>query len=185
MIVTAGKAIVIMHLALFAASGAASDRADLASLKAELPDGVDEENYERAFTLARRLFYLTDRKPHELKEAQHIFELARQFAAPNNLRVCEFWVARLDFQRAENHCLRAVEEDEYHALMALAHIYEFGSKETRNPMQAYSCYLLVAQIKGGDLYELAQAGKKRVGRMLSRAERRQIDKQAGAGWSLF
>ena len=185
MTITAGKAIVVMLLALFAASGAASDRADLASLKAELRAGVDKDNYERAFELARRLFYSVDRTSHELKKARQTFELARQFAAPNNLRVCEFWVVRLDFKRAETHCLRAVEEDEYLALMALAHIYEFGSKETRNPAHAYSCYLLVAQIKQGELYELAQAGKKRVGRTLSRAERRQIDKQAGAGWSLF
>lgn len=185
MIMTESKAVAVMLLALFAAPGAASDRADLASPKAELRGGVDKENYEIAFALARRLFYTVDRTPDELKEAQQHFKSARQFAAPNKLRVCEFWVARLDFQRAENHCLRAVQEDEYHALMALAHIYEFGSKEIRNPLQAYSCYLLVAQIKAGDLYELAQAGKRRVGRMLSRAERRQIDKQAGAGWSLF
>ena len=185
MIVTAGKAIVVMLLALFAASGAASDRADLALLRAELRGGVDRENYEIAFALARRLFYTVERTPHELKEAQQHFKSARQFAAPNYLRVCEFWVARLDFKRAETHCRRAVEEDEYHALMALAHIYEFGAEEIRNPVQAYSCYLLVAQIKQGELYELAQAGKKRVGRTLSRAERKRIDKQAGAGWSLF
>lgn len=158
-----------------------------AASDAELRNGVNQSNYEFALKLARRLFYKTDRTPSELTAARQHFLSARQFAEPNNLRVCEFCLMHqsADFERAERHCLRAVVVDEYHALMALAHIYEFGPEAIRNQTHAYACYLLVAQIKGGELYEPARAGRKRVGRKLSRAERKAIDVRAGAGWSLF
>ena len=143
--------------------------------------------YDTALLLARRLFYNPDRTDRDLAEARGHFRHARKSLAPSKLGDCEFWLTHptQNLKRAEQSCLRALGEDEYYALMALAHIYELGPEKLRSPANAYKCYLLVAQVKTGDLYEPAKAGRERVGRELPRAERREIEKQAGIGWSLF
>lgn len=168
-------------------AGAESLKGGRAPEQVEPRNDAARASYEVALSQARRLFYNADRTKDDLEDARDHFKLAKNYLEPSQLRVCEFWLMHptQDFGRAEKNCLRALAEDEYHALMALAYIYEHGPEGIRNPAYAYSCYLLVAQIDQGDLYQLAKAGKKRMARELSRAERRRIDSRAGTGWSLF